>query len=94
VKAGDLVIGDSRVLHAAHANDSDQRRTVITLWFHPNYDELPQDLQAAFVRRCDPVPADWPAEAKQRYESIVIRCDEGIAPTEFSRARDPEAVGS
>lgn len=94
VKAGDLVIGDSRILHAAHANESDQRRTVITLWFHPNYNELPQDLQAAFVRRCDPVPANWPDAAKEGYESIVIRCDEGVEPTEFSRARDPEAVGS
>ena len=28
VKAGDLVIGDSRLLHASHGNRSDERRTV------------------------------------------------------------------
>lgn len=89
VKAGDLVIGDSRILHAAHSNESNQRRTVITLWFHPNYADLPRDLQSAFCRRCDPLPPHWPEEARRRYESIVIRCDDGIEPTEFSRARDP-----
>eukprot|EP01043_Picozoa_sp_COSAG02_P014696 COSAG02_NODE_610_length_19566_cov_39.049622_11_plen_257_part_00 len=31
VKAGDLVLGDARVLHAAHANNSDKRRTLITM---------------------------------------------------------------
>lgn len=36
-RTGDLVIGDSRLLHAAHGNKSDQRRTVITLWYIPLY---------------------------------------------------------
>ena len=35
VKAGDLVIGDARLLHSAHPNHSARRRTVITLWFLP-----------------------------------------------------------
>ncbi len=35
VNAGDLVIGDSRLLHASHGNQSNERRTVITLWYHP-----------------------------------------------------------
>ena len=46
VTAGDLVIGDARVLHAAHANTTDQRRTVITLWYVPRYDELSEKLRA------------------------------------------------
>jgi ectoine hydroxylase-related dioxygenase (phytanoyl-CoA dioxygenase family) len=33
VKAGDLVLGDARLLHAAHANNSDRRRTLITMWW-------------------------------------------------------------
>ena len=33
VQAGDVVIGDSRLLHASHANHSGQRRTVITIWY-------------------------------------------------------------
>ena len=35
VRAGDLVVGDARMFHAAHSNESDQRRTVITIWFLP-----------------------------------------------------------
>ena len=61
VKVGDLVVGDSRILHAAHSNESGNRRTVITLWFHPNFTELPEGMRAAFVMRCDPLPADWTA---------------------------------
>ena len=45
VKAGDVVIGDSRLIHSAHANESDQRRTVLTIWYWPNYDELPDDVK-------------------------------------------------
>ena len=45
VKAGDVVIGDSRLMHSAHANQSDQRRTVLTIWYWPNYDELPDDVK-------------------------------------------------
>lgn len=32
VKAGDLVINDARVLHAARANQTDQRRTLVLQW--------------------------------------------------------------
>ena len=45
VKAGDVVIGDSRLMHSAHANQSDQRRTVLTIWYWPSYDELPDDVK-------------------------------------------------
>ena len=33
VKAGDLIIGDSRLYHAARANASDVRRTCLTMWY-------------------------------------------------------------
>jgi len=46
VKAGDLVVGDSRLLHASHGNQSDERRTVITLWYHPFFALLPGGLRA------------------------------------------------
>jgi|EP01046_Picozoa_sp_COSAG06_P049884 ectoine hydroxylase-related dioxygenase (phytanoyl-CoA dioxygenase family) len=32
VKAGDVVLGDNRVLHGARRNASEGRRTVITIW--------------------------------------------------------------
>jgi hypothetical protein len=33
VKAGDLVIGDARLYHSAYQNNSDKRRTCITMWW-------------------------------------------------------------
>ena len=62
VKAGDLVIGDSRLLHSAHANKSDQRRTVITLWYFPYFDLLSAGLRAAIARPRE--WAGWDDEAK------------------------------
>ena len=32
VRAGDLVINDARLLHAAHANRTDKRRTLVLQW--------------------------------------------------------------
>ena len=46
VTAGDLVIGDSRLLHSAHANQSSQRRTVLIIWYWPAYDKLPDEVKA------------------------------------------------
>lgn len=50
VKAGDLVIGDARVLHAAYANNSEHRRTCLTLWYLPTYDALPDSIKANIRR--------------------------------------------
>ena len=46
VRAGDVVVGDARLFHSAHANRSDERRTVLTIWYWPAYDELPEEVQA------------------------------------------------
>ena len=59
VKAGDLVIGDARLLHAAHANQTDQRRSLLTLWYFPGYDELPDSLKAFICRKKPLEPPDW-----------------------------------
>jgi len=90
VTAGDLLVGDSRILHASHPNASMARRTVITLWFHPGFGSLPDGIRAGFITRCDPIPDDWPAESRRLYESLVIRYDGGAAPTPFSRERRPQ----
>ena len=49
VKAGDVVIGDSRMMHTAHANQSNQRRTALTIWYWLSYDELPEDVKRLIV---------------------------------------------
>ena len=46
VRAGDLVIGYGRLFHAAHANLSDERRTVLTMWYYPHFVDLPERTQA------------------------------------------------
>ena len=46
VKAGDLVMGYGRLFHAAHANLSDERRTVMTMWYYPHFVDLPERTQA------------------------------------------------
>ena len=56
VKAGDVVMGGARLLHAAHGNNSDQRRTNITLWYYPDYANLPESIRAYLA------DSDWPAD--------------------------------
>jgi len=53
VKAGDLVIGFGTLFHAAHANQTDGRRTVLTMWYYPDYLDLPEPTQAtvAYLER-------------------------------------------
>lgn len=46
VAAGDVIIGDARLLHAAHGNRSDAERCLLTLWFHPDYQALPDGMRA------------------------------------------------
>ncbi len=57
VKAGDLVINDARVLHAAHPNTTDQRRTLLLQWHSvfpwPSVPSWWTDLVPDVIRRAD-----------------------------------------
>ena len=44
---GDIIIGDGRILHAAHPNLSNEMRTVVTLWYYPDFDQLPDYIKAS-----------------------------------------------
>ncbi len=85
VRAGDLVVGDSRILHATHANESSQYRTVITLWFQPFYADLPESIKAYSAARVQDIPADWPEETRNRLEKLLVYAQEGVEPIPFSR---------
>lgn len=87
VTAGDLLIGDSRLLHAAHANESDERRTVITLWFHPDPHTFGERLQAFCANMVGKAPADWPAEARKKVEAMVCRYEGKEEPWPWNRHR-------
>ena len=48
ITAGDLLIGDSRVLHAPRANRTDERRTVLTMWYLPRWNDLSERMRASY----------------------------------------------
>ena len=50
VKAGDLIIGDSRLYHAARANASDARRTCLTMWY-VDWESCGPGLRQAYGKR-------------------------------------------
>ena len=80
VKAGDLVIGDARLLHASHANCSDQRRTVITLWFQPEFSQLPDRVKAQMVAKTQPLPDDWSESDKSRLSLLFPKYNGSAQP--------------
>ncbi|MAF09855.1 phytanoyl-CoA dioxygenase [Candidatus Poribacteria bacterium] len=84
VKAGDLVIGDSRILHATHANASDHRRTVITLWYHPVFHELPEPMRAALAKP-NPHRDAWPGSARERIAALIPTYDGDAEPLVWNR---------
>jgi hypothetical protein len=69
-KAGDLLIGDSRLLHAAHDNQTDGRRTLITLWYQPEFERLPGRIQAQMVAKTGR-PDSWPEDARRGVEPLL-----------------------
>ena len=87
VKAGDLLVGDSRILHASHANESDIRRTVITLWFHPDMAQLDEGTQGFAAGLVGEVPQDWPAEKRALIEPLLARYEGDVEPLTWSRHR-------
>ncbi len=58
VKTGDVVIGDARILHSAHANRSDSERILLTLWYHPDYSGLPPRIRARIRNIFDRIGTD------------------------------------
>ena len=46
LKAGDAVMGYANLFHASHANKSEIKRTVLTLWYYPDYVNMPERTQA------------------------------------------------
>ncbi len=70
LSAGDLLLGDARLLHAAHANTTDVRRSLVTLWYQPWYDRLPARVRATLAAKTQQVPDTWPADLRQLVTSM------------------------
>ncbi|MBI4815761.1 MAG: phytanoyl-CoA dioxygenase family protein [Deltaproteobacteria bacterium] len=88
VRAGDLVVLDARTLHAAHANSSRERRTLVTLWYHPDETILSEPTRA-YLGTVAP-PGDWPREVCERVSPILLRYS-GNSPRATPTERGPRA---
>ena len=105
VRAGDLVIGDARLLHGAYANRSAAERPLITLWYHPHFDRQPAAIRARVARilhRQDvdtdpaggqtPFPAGWPAAARGTIAPLLADYRGRAAPLPWNRNPDPRRL--
>ncbi len=71
VKAGDMLIGDARLLHAAHSNQTNVRRTLITLWYQPELEALPEPIQAQMAAKTHALPETWKADAQAKLAPLL-----------------------
>ncbi|MEM7027965.1 MAG: phytanoyl-CoA dioxygenase family protein [Chloroflexota bacterium] len=88
MKAGDLVVGDARMFHATHANQSDQRRTVITIWFHPLYDDLTPEVQSWIHHQFHDRHSSWSADALAEITPVIPNYTGDVAPMKYTRFPD------
>ena len=87
VRAGDLVIGDSRLLHGSYGNRSDRRRTVITLWYFPAFEGLSGPLRAHLTE--GRIPESWPESACTLVAPLWPRYTGAAEPLEVNRKPGP-----
>jgi hypothetical protein len=92
VNAGDVVIGDARLLHAAHANRSDRQRTVITIWFYPLFSDLLEPTQRWFHDDMHRRHDVWPAQALAKIAPLIPRYAGSAAAMEVNRQPGPLLV--
>jgi hypothetical protein len=86
VKAGDLVVGDARLLHAAHANQTSQRRSLLTLWYYPDFESLPEVLRAFIARKKPLDPPDWwEGDVGRIVEPLVAYYTGNAEPAKWNR---------
>ena len=77
VTAGDLVVLDSRLLHAAHANTSDFPRPALSLWYATDASALPERIRARFDHapcegsRLPYAPSGWSPAAQRRLARVL-----------------------
>ena len=88
VRAGDVVMGSARLMHAAHGNRSGQRRTNITLWYYPDYAELPESIRA-YLGQTE-YPAAWYEQKRALLESLRPVYEGDAEPITLNRTPGPQ----
>lgn len=89
VRAGDVVIADARLLHAAHENATAESRTLITLWYQPDLASLPDRIQAQVAAKRQQPGEDWPDPARKQLEGMLVRYNGDAEPYGRSLYRAP-----
>ena len=100
VKAGDVLIGDARLIHGAFANRTGGERPLLTLWFMPHWSSMPPEMRALAYKgfmRGDDIPSsvaspstflEWPEPLKSRIAHLLPPDDGGVAPMRWNRIPD------
>lgn len=78
VKAGDMLIGDARLLHAAHANNSDKNRSLLTLWYQVHMKHFSPGLQSNVTAKAGPLPRTWPEAVRAKVEALYPKYDTSV----------------
>ena len=86
VRAGDAVLGDARLLHSAHRNQTPHRRTVLTLWYLPRYADMSARLRAGYCGRLRPERLEGlDAATLERLRPLMPACDQTVEPAAWNR---------
>jgi hypothetical protein len=100
VEAGDVLIGDARLIHGAFANRTDEERPLLTLWFMPHWRSMPAEMRALAYKgfmRGDDIPSsvarprtflDWPEPLRRRIAHLLPPDDGGVEPMRWNRIPD------
>jgi len=100
VKAGDVLIGDARLIHGAYANRTEAERPLLTLWYMPHWASMPAGMRALAYKgymRGDDIrtsaarpltPLDWPEALRHRVEPVLPPMDFAVEPMRWNRLPD------
>ena len=100
VRAGDVLIGDARLIHGAYGNSTSEERPLLTLWYMPHWSSMPAPMRAlahkGFMRGDDirssldhpATPLDWPEPLLGRVAHILPPDDGGVPPMRWNRHPD------
>ncbi len=85
VKAGDLVVGDARLLHSANPNRADHRRTVLTLWYLPRFEQASARVQAGYCQRMARLNDNLDPTDRARLQPLIPTCPDDVEPAIWNR---------
>jgi hypothetical protein len=99
VTAGDVLVGDARLIHGAYGNRTQAERPLLTLWYMPHWGTMSPAMRArammGYLRDDDiPVPEqpltprDWPQAIRARVAHVLPPDEELPAPIPWQRKPD------